>query len=267
MNYRKKHLSPKLKRLKPKKLFFKKPVFLTILAGLAISSGIYAFLFSNILVVQKINITGNQKTAAAEIQTAAWPETARQLISFGPFNVSTKNIFLVNRGNIQAKVLESFPIIASVKVQKKLHEINLQISERQANAIFCVSAGECFHIDGTGVIFEPASYFAGLPTITSDTAGNRNLGTQVVKSAYMVLIAAIAQNLRNNFQIKVETVRVDNPMVLGTNEGWSLYVDPSADGSAQIAKLNALLKEKLPKDSRDNLEYIYLQYQDRAYYK
>jgi hypothetical protein len=35
----------------------------------------------------------------------------------------------------------------------------------------------------------------------------------------------------------------------------------------QIKKMDALLQTEIPPDARKKLQYIYLQYKDRAYYK
>ena len=69
------------------------------------------------------------------------------------------------------------------------------------------------------------------------------------------------------FQIYIKEAFVSNPLILKTSESWKLYVDPDGDIQSQITKMKLLLKDQITPAVRQNLQYIYLQYKDRAYYK
>lgn len=270
MRYRSHHITPRIKKLRPKKLFFKRPGFWVVVALLAIFSGGYYGLFSQRLQVLAVEILGNEKIPAGEIEAVAKESIKRELLGAGLFAISSRSILVTDKKGTIKDVLTTFPKIKEVKVQRKFpQKVIVSVKERDPVAVFCDASEACFLIDDEGVIFEEANNTpSGMLTIRNEAPpGEASLGEFMVKKNIIAAIMGIEKSLRDNFQIGVSEVRVGNPLVVKTTEQWEISFDKEQDMAGQIAKMNLLLKDEIPVEARKSIQYIYLQYKDRAYYK
>ncbi len=265
-NHRHKHIKSKLRYLKPKKSLFDRSVFWLALLFLVVAGGVfYLFFFFPQFQVQAITISGNQNVSSVDIQTAAWQNINKKVLG-----ISSKSIFTVNTTQLKRSLLTGFPDLENVNVQHRwLAGIHLEITERSPVATFCASKSfeQCFLIDKNGVI-----YANGNPTennlIVRQAGGQTFItGMPVIDKSSMAVITKVKDDLQNNFQIHVKEALVSNPLIFTTTEGWKLYVDPSISIDDQITKMDLLLKNTITPAVRKKLQYIYLQYKDRAYYK
>lgn len=269
MSYRKKHIKPHLKRLKPKKPFFKRPIFwfyTSLLFVLVIS---YLFLFSWFQ-VSKINISGNEKIKTEEIEKLTDEFINKKILSLGFLNINSRSIFLLNSKKMSSNILSKFPDIGEVKTKKQFPDIiNLSIKERGQFAILCNENNTCFSIDDSGTIFSNVSveFSDSLVLEKNINLGETDLGQNVIDKNIIDQIKIVNQSLADNFQIKVTKVFISNYLQFKTSEGWSAYFDPALDMKLQVSAINALLKGEISEEKRRGLTYIYLQYKDRAYYK
>ena len=167
-------------------------------------------------------------------------------------------------------MLSEFPDIKEVKIHKKFPDaINIIIVERDQFAVFCASGSQCFSIDDNGVIFENFAGDLSNNLILEEPADGLAfpLGQNVIDKNIIDEIKKVNQSLKDNFQIRVDRVVIADYLEFKTAEGWSAYFNASSDIQLQISELNALLKGEISEEKRKSLEYIYLQYKDRAYYK
>lgn len=219
---------------------------------------LYFILFSPQFQVTAVEIYGNEKVKSEDIEG---------LIVLAASN----RIFLINRDKLQNKILSKFPAIESAVVKKKFpHTIVLTVKEREIFMTFCTSQklNSCFHMDMNGIIFEPSQDIpVGSMIVIKKPDGTISLGTEAVGKNIIVMISRIENDLKSNFQIGVKEAVISNYLIIKTSEGWQIYFDPTADIDLQIAKINILLKDKISPEDRKKIQYIYLQYQDRAYYK
>ncbi|MDO8530346.1 MAG: FtsQ-type POTRA domain-containing protein [bacterium] len=270
MLYRKKHLYPKIKKLKPKRLFFKRPGFWVVVSLLTISCGVYYGLFSQKLQVLGVEILGNEKITAGEIEDVAKESIKRELLGAGLFAISSRSILVADKKSTIKDILTTFPKIKEVKVQRKLpQKVIVSVKERTAVAIFCHTQGSCFFIDDEGIIFEEAKDVpGGMLTVWNEGSQAEAVpGAAMVKKNIISAIVDIEKSLKEHFQIGVNEVRVGKPLVVKTAENWDIYFDTEQDMAGQITKMNLLLKDEIPVEARQGIQYIYLQYKDRAYYK
>jgi cell division septal protein FtsQ len=262
----------KFKRLKPKKHFFQKIWFwLLFFIIILIALAVYGMFFYPTLQVSHIEISGNQNVATQDIENAAWSKVTSTFFSFKGISIGSRNIFMLNTHAISAEILKTFPQIASARVQPQFPDsISINISERGPVGAWCSNDNvpQCFLIDNTGVAFKLLdSVFDGMIILKDPENKTMTLGQQAVPENVVHAIDAIEDSLNNNFQINIKEVLVSNPLIITTSENWQAYFDPNSDISNQITKMNLLLKDRIPAPSRKTLQYIYLQYQDRAYYK
>ena len=284
MSYRKKHIAPKIKGLRRKRRFFQKPLFwLFLLFAMGVGVVFYLLFFFPLTQVSRVEILGNGKVQAFDIENLAWTRINKKILGF-----SHKSIFWASGEKISSDITDVFGIVETASVQKKLPDtILIKIKERKPYAIFCASSIEglksqanpdllqenntsnCFWLDKTGVIFELADGSSeGSFIVRQNNQSNQAyLGQHIIGQTTMDAIVAIQKNLQDNFQIGITSVDISDLLIVTTKERWRTYFDLGQDIQLQITKMNILLKDQITPTTRKNLQYIYLQYKDRAYYK
>ncbi|MEK7124630.1 MAG: FtsQ-type POTRA domain-containing protein [Patescibacteria group bacterium] len=261
MSYRKKYIKPKIKRLKPQKPFFKKTGFWGFIFFLFFMGFLWAFLFLPQIQVLKIEIRGSEKISIKKIEDFISFRVNKKVINLGLAAFYSQSILAVNSGQIEKELLNGFIGIKSAKIEKKFPgAITVKIEERKPFAVFCESE-KCFYIDEQAVVFEKALNYEGF-AILKKSDDKIKVDENIIN-----ITDKVSKSLKNNFQIGVKKVLVANPMVFKTSENWQAYFDLNSDIDYQIKKMEALLNDEIPEPQRKNLEYIYLQYQDRAYYR
>ncbi len=271
MSYRKRHIKNKVYKMRPKKGFYKKPVFLIIFwIILFLFACAYLILFFPDFQVKNIVISGNKKTASEDIRSFAQTGINRKIFEVGRWNIFTKSIFLVNSGDLQNKILEKFLVIEKISVNKSLpNTILLGVSERKPVGIFCAS--ECFLIDQNGVAFELAisSSENFLVIRAAAESGEIFVGKKVAEKNIVSAILQIEKTLEENFKINLSQALISSPSRIDakTGEDWQIYFNPNFDINAQTAKLSALLESDVFQDGREGLLYIDLRFEGKAYYK
>ncbi len=231
---------------------------------LGIAATYFGLFFSKVQ-IQHVEITGNQKVAASTIEDLAWENINNRFLGL----FASQSIFLEDPNALKATLLKRFPQIGDVRVQKKyLSTLSVVVSERQPFSVFCDSITNCFSIDTTGVIFEQVPTPISTMVITSDPAKTEIFaGEDVVNQKSMMAIEKIQTSLKQSFNINIAEALVSDPLIITTSEKWKIYFDPNMDINLQLTKLTLLLKDQIPVGSRKGLQYVYLQYKDRAYYK
>ncbi len=284
MSYRRKHINPKIRILKNKKNFFKNPILWIFLGFLMIIVILYFLLFFPGFQIERINMSGNEKVTSRDIENITWSDINRKIFTIGNFQILTKSIFIVDTENLIKDILNKFPDIENVELQKKIpHDIILKIKERKPYAALCQSSltnisdgqtnennpDKCFLLDENGIIFEKLENIPQDMIIMHQEAGSKEvaIGENIVKKNIVDIIFKVKKSLKNNFQINIKEVFISNPLIFQTNENWQIYFDTNSDIDMQITKMNVLLRDEIPVNARKNLQYIYLQYKDRAYYK
>ncbi|OGZ72605.1 MAG: hypothetical protein A2908_03645 [Candidatus Staskawiczbacteria bacterium RIFCSPLOWO2_01_FULL_38_12b] len=273
MSYRKKHIHPKIKGLKKKKVFFKKPLFWVCFAMLLCMAAGGALIWLPQFQIKHIEISGNNNTNQEDIRAIARSLGNTTLFSLGKFQIVTKTIFLADTQKINTAILAAFPAIENAEVKKSLFEtILITVKERTPYALVCPQERDftngCFLLDENGVIFQPQEPAQGnFITILATEHATWALGQGIIEKSTINAISKIQKNLKNNFQIDISQVNVSDPLIVTTSENWKIYFDPNSDIDLQITKMNTLLNNQITKSARKSIQYIYLQYKDRAYYK
>ncbi len=267
MAYKKRHIHHKIKGLKKQKQLWQKAWFWWCLLGFVVVGAVfYVLFFLPYAQVNNISVSGNLKVASQDIQDVAWTSVNKNFLM-----IRSSGIFLANTRKIVSNILHAFAVIENVSVDKNIFSRSLKIivQERLPYAIFCSRSKDCFLIDSTGIAFEPLPPLVPDMLVLESAAGGDNVlaGERVVDRNVVLGIASIQKNLQDKFQVDVRRALVASPLVITTSEGWQVYFDFAQDLGAQITKLDVLLDSQISTQARKKLQYIYLQYDDRAYYK
>jgi len=273
MSYRKSHVKNKIHRIKPKKSILKKLWFwVLILIFIIIGAIVYFLLFWRGIQVENISISGNNKITTQELQSIILSDFSASLLKLWNIEITSKSILLVNTENIKKEILQKFPVIEKISVNKNYPKtLTLGVTERIPVGVYCSS--DCFLIDDNGIIFEPISTPNPDFFIVRQTIEDSNLyaGESVIGSDIINDVLKIKKDLQDNFQINTGEALITTPTRLNitTGEGWQIYFNLQGDPdiNSQITKLNLLLNGDITTTVRKTLQYIDLRFQDRAFYK
>jgi len=269
MAYRTKKSKPNSRHLRPKKSLLKMPGFwIAVLIILVVLSLGYFLLFYQKFQINEIKISGNHKVKSEDIENVVWSDVNKELISAGFINVSSKSIFITSKNKLIADLLVKFPIIEEVLVKKTMpNGLVFQIKERQPFAVFC-KIEKCFLMDGRGILYEELKTDnQNMIVVRNNSLESPTLNKSAVDKGIIDDINKVQKSLKDNFEVEIKEVTDSNPLIFTTKENWKIYFDPTQDIDLQATKMNALLKNEISETDRKNLQYIYLQYKDRAYYK
>jgi len=258
--YRKPH------RIKKKQPFFKKKYFFPTFFGFVFSILIIYFLiFSQFFQIEKIIISGNEKTNKNEILKIIENKIQKTIFSY-----STKSIFLANINEIKKTALNSFPQIDELEIKRSFPKsLNVIVTERLGVAVFCNNNDNCFLLDQKAVIFEPLLQESQLPRIEKlNNEKQFKLGEQIIAEDLVLKILKVFSVL-TELDIKAEkALIVSNERInVLTDEDWDIYFNPQKDLNWQLTKLEALLKEQVPLENRNQLDYVELRFGDLAPFK
>lgn len=267
-----KKITPKHHKFKPKRHFLLSPLFwLSVLVIILIGAGGYFVFFYPKFQVAHVEVLGNQVVNTDDLNQAIWNQVNAKFSITKFASIPLKNIMLVDSQKINDSLLQKFPNLDQVFVKKRMPDsVVVTVSERVAVAVFCADENQehCFLIDRKGVLFEKlAEPKPDMIIIENSMVKNPALGQSVVQESTVSAIKKISENLQNNFSITATKATIGNTLIISTNENWKLYLDITGNIDLQITKMNALLKNQIPVEERQKLQYIYLQFKDRAYYK
>jgi len=256
----------KPRRIRKKQPFFKKKYFFPTFFGFVFSVLIvYLLVFSSFFQIENIVISGNDKTQKNEILDVIENKIKKTMFSY-----STKSIFLADINEIKKTALNSFPLIDELEIKRSFPKsLNVIVIERLGIAVFCNDDENCFLLDQEAVIFEPLTGESELPRIEKlNNEKQFQLGEQIIEGDLVLKILKVFSVL-TELDIKTEkALIVSNERInVLTDEDWEIYFNPEKDLNWQLAKLEALLKEHVPLEERNNLDYVELRFGDLAPFK
>lgn len=288
-HFRKNHIKNRIHKIKPKRnIFLSLWFYLVILFFVIFGAVIYFLFFWQGLQVQKIEISGNEKVKTEELNNFTDEGVNRKIINFGPIKIFSRNILFVDNNNLKKEILNRFPIIEKVSINRKFPQtLIMGVTERKPVGVFCDNTEKCFLVDQNGIAFEgldiiPQDMFIVRSRLSpngevedsrfgEDAKSEQALGENVVAQNIIDLISKIQKDLKDSFQINVKEALISTPIRLNvqTGENWQVYfgIDQDFDIDLQLQKLNALLNGDITPEIRKTLEYIDLRFKDRAYYK
>ncbi len=243
----------KIHRYRKKKLILKNRFFWLTTLVLVSFTSLFSFLFfSGTFLVEKIVVSGQEKVSKEAIGSL----------------VVSKNIFFIDREVIRAKILENFPQIAEVKIDRSFPDsLNILVIERVSVATWC-QENDCFLMDNNGIIFEKIAAGDDLQQtlIKGLNEGKLALGSMMIDEEELSKILNIDSELKSSLKIEIEefTISLDDKLIALTRDNWEIYFSLTNDIDWQITKLRVVLEEKIPPEKRENLEYIEVRFGNLA---
>lgn len=259
-SYKKPHRAKKKKSLLAKAAFWRSAFFVVAIGGT-----VWLVCFSPALEVKEINVAGAERIDSRDCVDFIQGEVNKKIAFF-----DSKSILLLNLDQTKKELLDKFPQIQDIKIQRQFpSKIYASIEERRGVAIFVDGNGKYYSIDGDGIIFEEAK---GDTTDLLQISGSRDddlsLGKAVVKKELLSNILRMKGDVQSTTQIIITSAIIATPerVNLKTSEGWYIYFNPIKDIDDQFLKLGAVLIDDSFKAKRRNLEYVDIRF-TRVYLK
>ena len=239
-----------------KSKFFWFVVFFFIVLG----SIFYFFFLSSVFEIKEIKISGNRKISTQEIR-----DIIEEKINKKKFLFISKNFFLTDFDDAK-QIIEEFPAAGGVILKRKFpNKVIIDIEERTPVGIWCQSDDNCYYIDKEGVIFEKTKYKREL-VINSEK--EIIFGQKIIKEESLKDILEIHNELKD-IELDVQDFNIldQGEKLVADIDKWEIYFNLLENVSDQLFNLKLLLKEKIPPEQRENLEYIDLRFGSRIFYR
>ncbi len=253
----KKYSYRKIHRAKRKKSIFKNRFFwLGLLFLIILGAAFYFVVFSSVFKIKEIQISGDIKISVEEIRNIILEQIDK--------NYFKKSIFLVSLKEISGTLLERFPQVARITIDRSFPNVlAVVVEERKPIAIF-LQAEDYYFIDNQGIIFEKISEIPPqmLKIKNSIWISDLGLGKGIFSKERMEQILKIEAKL-NDLEISPREVSVisDKRLNVETLENWKIFFNPKEDLDWQLTELDLLIKKRILPDKRKNLEYIDLRFE------
>ncbi|OGL65534.1 hypothetical protein A3B21_01540 [Candidatus Uhrbacteria bacterium RIFCSPLOWO2_01_FULL_47_24] len=243
------------------------PVWLSIsLTALILSGGLYWLFFSTTFAIRQIRVDSklyiSSDTLAAQIKN--------QMAQFRWRIIPQRNIFAFNSEKFMQNISTEFALSNAYLKKDRPDTLFLTISDPPREALWS-SKGIQYAIDAQGLIAGIITISAQNATILYDTSNSTPaLKDQVVSTNLLHFVVVVLQdemikNLGPKFFI-IEKAN-DTDIQLKLAEGWKAYFDTTGDPKTQLANLDLILRNTMPPDKRNKLDYIDLRFGEKVYYK
>ncbi len=109
----------------------------------------YFVFFSEFFAIKKIDIKGNQAISSANIEEVIKDKSFASVLGI----FSENNFFLNNKEKAKKSLLEKFPEIETIKVEKKFpNALEVEITEKNPLILWC-RMESCYYLDNEGTAF------------------------------------------------------------------------------------------------------------------
>jgi len=258
-------------------------IILGVLAALCLVYwGIYVFLHLEYFRVTEIAVSGTEAIPADDIKNYLAGE-----IAGARWNILPKdNILFYSTDKAGEKLEDKFPAIKTAVVEKHMPGgISASISERKLEAIYCKSAsdnatstsgrllvGQCFFMDGEGIIFSSAPKVEGtlILAIISDDPAGVSLGRQVMEPEELLNLEKLATTFSEFARIAVNSfeLRKNAPEdVWAISSAGYFIIVSRADDYEKVAGIVKTVIDSEVKGRISQLDYIDARFGNKVFVK
>jgi len=259
-NYKKPHRAKKKKSLFAKAAFWRSAFFVVAIGGT-----VWLVCFSPALEVKEINVAGTEKINGEDCADFIQEEVNKKIAFF-----DSKSILLLNLDQTKKELMEKFPQIQDIKIERKFpSKIYASIEERRGVAVFVDGNQKKYLVDSDGITFEEVGQdVPDLVQIIESRQQDLAVGSEAIKKDLLVNILRMKGDVQSVARIRVSAAVIATPerINLQTDEGWYIYFNPIKDVDSQLLKLGAVLADESFKAKRENLEYVDIRF-TRVYLK
>lgn len=259
-------------KIKKQKYSFKKNGFKKIVLKSLIFISPFLIIFSIFLYLPKlkikeIEINGNENLTG-KTRIIVNEELNKKILFLIPKN----NFFIFKKSNLKEKILQTITSIKTVEINKNFPDtIILNIKERTEVGAYCADEEmlKCFSLDEEAMIFEERAVSGDEKKLifiasTSTTVAKQN--ERVVDKKTFAELLYFSDSAEKIFGLKARKI------ILNKNE-YNVFFENSFYVIINKEQINSafenlkLILESQIRDKKNNLEYIDLRFQNKAFFK
>ena len=230
--------------------------------------------------VQSINVTGTHSVAPELVRNYAWT-----ILDDGSRHyLSRTNIFLYPRTVLERAIVGYFPRIASASVSRPSYlsnELDIEVREREAFALWCREVSVCYDMDEGGFIFSEHAATSSVRAnglyvfrggVSASTTSEMTTPVNPVGSSFatahlpglVVLLRLLGQA---GFTPLGATLESGQDFSIPLAEGFTLKASFGSDAGTLTRNLDLVLSSDALQGKKSELEYVDLRFGNRVYYK
>lgn len=261
------HKSSLSYRTKAKKT--KISLFFAALLGIA-----SVFLYHPFFDIRTINIKGNKKISAEDIQNIVRPILENRTVLI----FKQKNFFILNTERITEEIKKHYAF-ENVSISKSpFSALTVEVSER-VPAVVVKSGVNFYYADKDGKFIGPAdpaetastNFLNKTPQIWLTQEKQFSLNDQIISPATLQFVISLFKMIPDRTGIALQSATPQDGegrlMHMVTAEGWQIYLDRQNDWEKQVTILKNILNIKFKNNNRAGLQYIDVRYENRVYIK
>lgn len=237
--------------------------------------------FSSVFKIKEISVKGNDY-----IIDAAIISSFNNVMSEKKWLIlENDNINLFDLAAAKQKIIEEFPRIDALDLKKEYPDkITVNIKERKIADILCLDNdtnndsqiskydfSKCFFVDNNGIAFDVAADTQGflILRIWDKRGQDIELNKKALNPEFIDFVRQIKDDFRSTINANIKLLVLEHPAqreLIALVDDWKIIFNVSSDAKNQLAVLKQVLEKEI-KDKKNNLDYIDLRIDGRAYYK
>lgn len=237
----------------------------------AFLAGIIFVLRADFLQIKNFEVSGAETISAESLKSTAQSLTLGNKL----FLIPKSNIILLSKNNLASILLSNFSRLEKVEVNKQFfgQKVELKVTERKDDFLWCSQEEECFFMTKDGFIFESA--FPGNPRgkiIFRGILEREPLMKSFATPAKMRNYSNFIEILKSGgFEVNSVNIESTDKAVAETNIGGTtidvIFNPEETDLSPVAQNIILLINEIKNKTSSTRFEYIDARFGNKIFYK
>lgn len=249
-------------------------IILTLVSGIG-----YFFIFSKFFKIKNISVSGNDYIVGAAIIGGL-----KDVLNQEKFIVlKNDNINFFDIDDAKTDLMLAFPRIEEISLEKKYpSSIKISIKEKEISEILCKGDknsdsqkeeydSKCYFIDKNGVAFDEAAQTQGflILKIIDKRGQDFGLNSKALNKEFVDFVGVIRKKFKSALSQNIKWFVLEHPAqreVVAVVDNWRIIFDIEGSPEKQLFVLKEVIDKEI-KDQKNNLEYVDLRIDGRAYYK
>lgn len=245
------------------KLFIFKVASFALGAASFIGGIVYFALFSSSLQIQQINVTGLKKVDAKAVDERIQAQLESTWLRYVR---PQKNIFLFDSNGLRASLLDQFPALKDVTIDKDpAHTISFAFVEREPLGIWCFG-DDCRYFDDEGALWGRPVRSSGFLLLTVTDLRERD---KSIDEEYLEAVKKVQKGFQG-IQVGLKNIRIPADRLrefqADTSKGYPVLMSLDSDLAKQM-EVFRIFVEKKASDRNFHPQYVDLRIDGRIYYK
>lgn len=250
-----------------KKIGFKKTILKTLIFISLFLILIFTFLYLPKFRIKNIKINGNEDSTK-KTRIIVNEELNKKIFFLIPKN----NFFVFKKSGLKEKILRNIITIKSAEINKNFPDaLILNIKEKTEAGFYCADSEllKCFSLDDEAVILEERkmnSKEKKLVFIASTSTADIKQNEKIMDKKTFAEIISFSDSAEKILSLKTQKIILNkNDYNVFFENSFYAIIDKDQINSAFL-NLKLILESQL-KDKKNNLEYIDLRFQNKAFFK